>query len=70
MNEQKKKKKKGILSDHHRKGKRLIPPLMKLGNIEETSFKDSKIPELVWMSAIFNRASDKAAVSALRLIYI
>lgn len=62
MNEQ---KKKGGLSDHHRKGKRLIPPLMRLGNIEETSFKDSKIPELVWISAIFNRASDKAAVDGI-----
>lgn len=58
-------KKKGVLADHYRKGKRLIPPLMRIGNIEETSFRDSKIPELVWMSAIFNRAADKAAVNGI-----
>lgn len=57
--------KKGVLSDHFRKGKRLIPPLMRMGNIEETSFKDSKIPELVWISAIFNRAEDKEAVDGI-----
>lgn len=59
------KKKKGVLSDHHRQGKRLIPPLMRIGNIEETSFKDSKIPELVWMSAIFNRVPDREAVNGI-----
>lgn len=58
-------RRKGVLSDHQRKGKRLIPPLMRIGNIEETSFKDSKIPELVWMSAIFNRSPDKVAVDGI-----
>lgn len=59
------KKKNRVLADHHRQGKRLIPPLMKLVNISETSFRDSKIPELVWMSAIFNRATDKSAVDGI-----
>lgn len=58
-------KKKGVLADHHRQGKRLIPPLMRIANIAETSFRDSKIPELVWMSAIFNRATDKSAVDGI-----
>ncbi|WP_394374945.1 hypothetical protein [Stutzerimonas frequens] len=59
------KKRKGVLSDHYRKGKRLIPPLMRIGNIQETSFKELMIPELVWMSAIFNRASDRSAVEGV-----
>lgn len=36
---------------------------MQLPNLVETSFVDTKIPELIWISALFNRADDKAAVN-------
>lgn len=60
----KKKAKKGVLSDHQRKGKLLIPPMMQLPNLVETSFSDTKIPELVWISALFNWADDRTAVNS------
>lgn len=58
-------KKKAVLADHQRKGKRLIPPMMRMLNITETSFRDSKIPELIWISAVFARAPNKAAVDGV-----
>lgn len=61
----KEQKKKGVLADHKREGKRLIPPMMRLPNVVETSFRDTKIPELIWISALFNRAQDKAAVDGV-----
>jgi hypothetical protein len=58
-------KKSTVLADHHRQGKRLIPPIMRLNNIVEVSFRDTKIPELVWMSAIFNHVPDREAVRGI-----
>lgn len=58
-------KSKGVLADHKREGKRLIPPMMRLTNIVETSFRDTKIPELVWISALFKRASNKHAADGV-----
>lgn len=60
-----KKTKKEVLSDYQKKGKRLIPPLMQLPNIVETSFIDTKIPELIWISALFNWADDRSAVNSV-----
>lgn len=60
-----KKPKKAVLSDHQKRGKVLIPPLMQLPNLVETSFVDTKIPELIWISALFNWADDKSAVDAV-----
>lgn len=60
-----KKTKKGVLSDHQKRGKVLIPPLMQLSNLVETSFVDTKIPELIWISALFNWTDDKSAVDAV-----
>lgn len=38
---------------------------MRLPNLVETSFRDSKVPELIWISALFNWAQDKAAVDSV-----
>lgn len=61
----KKQTRKGVLADHQRVGKRLVPPIMQLENLVETSFRDSKIPELFWISALFNRLPNKAAVDGI-----
>ncbi len=61
----KKKAKKGVLSNYQRRGKVLVPPIMQLPNLVETSFSDSKIPELIWISALFNWADDRSAVNAV-----
>ena len=60
-----KKAKKGVLSDHQRKGKLLIPPMMQLPNLVETSFVDTKIPELIWISGLFNWTDDRSAVKSV-----
>ncbi len=60
-----KKAKKGVLSDHQRRGKVLVPPMMQLPNLVETSFSDTKIPELIWISALFNWTDDRSAVNAI-----
>lgn len=60
-----KKAKKGVLSDHQRQGKVLIPPMMQLPNLVETSFVDTKIPELIWISGLFNWTDDRSAVNCV-----
>lgn len=57
--------KKQVLTDHLRKGKRLIPPIMQLEKLVETSFRDDTLPDLLWMSAIFLRHRDREAVSRI-----
>jgi hypothetical protein len=60
-----KKTKKSVLSGYQRKGKILTPPMMQLPNLVETSFIDSKIPELIWISALFNWTDDRSAVNSV-----
>lgn len=55
--------KKKVLADHRRQGRRLVPPIMALPNLVETSFRDQMLPELIWISALFNSASDKIAAT-------
>lgn len=50
----KRKSKNKVLGDHKQEGKRLVPPLMKLGNLRETSYTQIIIPELIWI-AILNK---------------
>ncbi len=54
-----------VLKDHKQVGRKLIPPMMQLPNMKETSFRDNTLPCLVWMSAIFLRANDRMAVHFL-----
>lgn len=51
-----------VLKDHKQVGRKLIPPMMQLPNMKETSFRDNTLPCLIWMSAIFLRESDRKAV--------
>lgn len=51
-----------VLRDHKKVGQKLIPPLMQLPKLKETSFRESTLPCLVWVSAIFLRKNEKQAV--------
>ncbi|GAB6071017.1 hypothetical protein JCM30760_21140 [Thiomicrorhabdus hydrogeniphila] len=54
-----------ILTDYKKVGSKLIPPLLQLPMVQETSFVDKTLPNLIWMSAIFLRAQDKIAVDTI-----
>lgn len=58
-------KKKKFLDGHKKVGKKLIPPILQLPNVVMTSFRDDKIPDLVWLAPFFLRVSDKFAVNAI-----
>ncbi|WP_035679184.1 hypothetical protein [Flavobacterium limnosediminis] len=45
---------KKILTDHQKKGKKLIPPLLKL-NIGEQSYVDNSIPEIIWIAILIEK---------------
>jgi hypothetical protein len=54
---------KRILGDHRKKGNALIPPFVdQLGNIREISWRDTILPELVWLALIHERYGDKKSV--------
>ena len=54
-----------VLKDHKKVGQKLIPPFMQLQNIRGTSFRDATLPCLIWVSAIFNRNSDRVSVNQI-----
>lgn len=54
-----------VLTDHKKVGNKLIPPLLQFSMVQETSFVDQTLPNLIWMSAIFLRASDHIAVDMI-----
>lgn len=57
------KKHKQVLSDHKKIGKRLIPPLLQIDKLVETSFVDEKLPHLIWIASVFLNSSDRDAVN-------
>lgn len=48
-------RRKPVLTDHQRKGKRLIPPLMQGITYQEISWGKQLIPELLWLALLNNR---------------
>lgn len=58
----KRKGQKRVLSDHKQVGRRLVPPMMQIQNVQTFSFVDSLLPDLVWLSALFLRCDDRVAV--------
>lgn len=46
--------KKPILSDHQKKGKKMIPPLMSF-NINESYYVQDSIPEIIWIAIIIEK---------------
>lgn len=57
--------KRKVLGDHKRVGKRLIPPLMQLPNISTVSFRDERIPDVLWISALMLRGNPRDAVKTI-----
>jgi|GEM_PF-5414525 len=53
---------KEILKDHKRIGKRFVPPLMQLG-IQEVSYINKLLPEIIWMGLVFDRIDYRAGVN-------
>lgn len=51
-----------ILKNHKRIGKRFVPPLMQLG-IEEVSYINKLVPEIIWMGLIFDRIDYRAGIT-------
>lgn len=45
-------KQKPILSDHIRQGKLFKPPLSQIGVLQETSWKETTMPELLWLGLV------------------
>ncbi len=41
-----------ILEDHKKKGKVLTPPLLTVGNFQDSSYVENTIPELIWISLL------------------
>jgi len=56
------KKKKQILTDHKKQGKKLIPPLLTIGNHNFISWVDKVLPELVWMACIIDYCGLKRGI--------
>jgi hypothetical protein len=50
-----------ILKDHKRIGKRFVPPLMQLG-IQEVSYVNKLLPEIIWMGLIFDCINYRAGI--------
>jgi len=51
-----------ILKNHKRIGKRFVPPLMQLG-IQEVSYVNKLLPEIIWMGLIFDHIGYRAGIS-------
>lgn len=45
-------KKKTLLEGHKRVGKRFIPPMLQIPQLQQTSFVDDILPELVWIGLL------------------
>jgi len=51
MNNQKTKRKQ-FLAGHKRIGKRILPPMMQIKNLQFTSYVDNLLPELIWIGLL------------------
>lgn len=54
-------KKDRVLQDHKKVGKTLIPPIKHILGVEEFSFINNGLPNLIWISALFLRCDLKMA---------
>jgi hypothetical protein len=54
-----------VLKDHQKVGKKFIPPIMQINNMKETSFVEERLPCMIWMAALYNRAGDKLATKVI-----
>lgn len=57
------KKSNRILQDHKKVGTKLIPPLKQIEKVQEVSFADNGLPNVIWISALFQNLQDKEAIN-------
>lgn len=55
-------KKKAVLSDHVRQGKVFKPPMSQLGVFEATSWRETTMPELLWIGLVLDRFELKHSI--------
>lgn len=56
------------LSKHKRDGSKLIPPFLQIKNMQLTSFKDNRLPELLWAGLLINCLERKKALDVFRSV--
>lgn len=56
------KKKRQILEGHKKQGNKFIPPIMQISNIQEVSYLNDGLPNLIWMGLVFERFGYKLGV--------
>lgn len=60
-----KSKARSVLKDHKKKGSRFIPPLLQLENMQEVSYLNDALPNLIWMGLIFEKFGHKMGVDLI-----
>ena len=55
--------KKKILSGHKKVGKKFIPPMMQIPNMEEVSYVHQILPEIIWIGLLNDKVGYKQGVS-------
>lgn len=60
--------KKKILKGYKQQGKRFIPPLKQIGIVQEESYVDNLLPELIWLGLIHEQCGYKFGYEALEAV--
>jgi hypothetical protein len=58
-------KKKKVLEGHKKKGAKFIPPMMQIGNLQEVSYLNDALPNLIWMGLVFERYGYRRGVQLI-----
>jgi hypothetical protein len=53
------------IQKHHRDGSVLIPPLADIPNMQTTSWRDDRLPELLWVALLITHLSRKECINLL-----
>lgn len=56
------------LAEHQRQGKRLIPPLASIPNLANSSWRDSRLPEMLWAATLVTHLPQTKALGIFRSI--
>ncbi|MEZ5529841.1 MAG: hypothetical protein R3E57_07900 [Porticoccaceae bacterium] len=58
-------KKKEVLKGYKKKGAKFIPPMMQIGNIQEVSYLNDALPNLIWMGLVIERYGYRKGVQLI-----
>lgn len=56
------------IEQHHRQGKTLIPPLKRIPNVKKTSWRNQRLPEMLWATILVSNLPRQRALSKFREI--